>query len=294
MDFHPVEVANKNSPNLKQGTTLFREMYNDIFSDNRNVVIFVLMLLLLMAFSRINFVDSMGVFLYDVLLNLYYFLSDFTYSLIYSIGDILNGTSTTISTVSKTTIDLGNGAIQDIGNLMTDVNCQYKGNPVQPNQCHPPESQYPISNVDSNLPPPPPPLLQESIPPPPQQPEFTQNMPPTKRKIERPTPKTITGKVRPVTTVTPAPQEAALLQVVSNPNSNGLSLDKVLEGMSDRRAAAFVADPVETTTNTNSKIKSSWCLIGEMENKRKCIEIYPSIQSCQSGMLYPSETQCTA
>lgn len=280
MDYHPVEVENKNILNFKQGT-LFRGMYNDIFSDNRNIVIFVLLLLLLMGFSRINFVDSVGGFFYDVLLNLYNFISDFIYSLIYSIGDILNGTSSTVATASKTTIDLGDGAIQDIGNLMTDVNCQYRGNPVKPNQCQlPPQipPSLPPVQVEQPIPP------EQSVPP------ETPSSPPTRRRIERPTPKTITGKMRPTSIATTPPENMGLQVTISNPKP---SLDTALEGMIDRRAAAFVPDPVETTTNTNSKMKSSWCLIGEMENKRKCIEIYPSIQSCQSGMLYPSEEHCS-
>jgi hypothetical protein len=398
MELNPVKIERENGPDLKQGTTLFRAMYNDLFSDNRNITIIVLVMLVLLAFSRINFIDSLAIFFYRILLNLYNFISGLIFSTTYSFGEILNGSSNTVAIASKTTLDLGNGAINDIGNLMTDVNCQYRGNPVQPNQCRGGAAtavQQPPIYVTSPTEPVVTGLLQPSEP--------------TRRRIITPTPLVVTGKMLPgmtnapqsmimatappsvvTTALTPdykmsaaaaavgapttkspilsgepdanslepissamaerrramaiasgalppgsqsgtavstgiqsagpitvtqpqlqpgvnsvqsasasatamdAPVGGTIFETAPGAKGSALSLDNALEGMTDRRAAAFVPDPVDTASNTTSKMKSSWCLIGDFDNKKTCVEIYPSVQSCQSGMLYPDQATCSS
>jgi hypothetical protein len=165
--------------------TLIREMYNDIFSDNRNITIFVLMILLILVFSRIPLVETLSQFLYTVISNLYQFAENLVYSITYSTGEILNASSNTVTGVTKTSLDLGNGAINDVGNLLSDVNCEYKGNPVAPNQCHPPE--------------PTPQVVYVTVPPEP--------TPPTtkpRRHIETPSPKVL-GKMKPTSAPPVAP-----------------------------------------------------------------------------------------
>lgn len=331
--------------------TLLREIYNDIFSDNRNITILVLIFLLILVFSRIPLVDSLAQTLYNILVNLYHFAENLVYSVTYSTGEILNASSNTVVGVTKTSLDLGNGAINDVGNLLSDVNCQYKGNPVAPNQCHPPE--------------PTPRIVYVTVPP-----EPTPATTAPRRRIPSASPKVL-GKMKPTaappvapsflpsttapaapatavptatkaaTTYTPPlrvggakpPMAAAATEgsgdlygtqplgynsrvFVDNPmNPNAYmagapkvvdsvslddigapmgktaaNLDSVLEGLENRQMAAFSPDPAGAVGTAKSK--SGWCFIGEMGGARSCVEIPPSTQSCQSGLVYGSADQC--
>lgn len=333
--------------------TLIKEMYNDFFSDNRNITIIVLILLLILVFSRIPLVDTMGQVLYNIIYNLYNFIMDLIYSITYSTGEILNASSNTVTGVAKTSLDLGNGAMNDVGNLLSDTDCQYRGNPVQPNQCEPPELQPKIVYV-----------TQRPV-------EKIVTVPvtvPVKQTEQTPTPKRL-GKVKPTTTppgfipkteapvvvsttkpifetptvakpiiYTPPRKEPTVVQqnkangngealysgeplnydssvFVDNPlnpnpyksNQNiqivdsisldnnkitpAVNLDAVLEGLENRDAAKFEPDPIGSLSGT-AKSKSAWCFIGEFNDQRSCVEIPPSVQGCQSGLMYSSAESC--
>ena len=46
-----------------------------------------------------------------------------------------------------------------------------------------------------------------------------------------------------------------------------------------------------STVGPISSNKNGWCLIGEYENKRGCIEVDDS-EKCMSGQVYPTRQAC--
>jgi hypothetical protein len=89
-----------------------------LFSDNRNVLIMLLSLLLLLSVLGVTFINT----LFDVVKRgvgvLVSFFGSILGTVFYASGDILNTTTNTVADVAKTSIDLGSGAINDVGNLM--------------------------------------------------------------------------------------------------------------------------------------------------------------------------------
>lgn len=145
----PVELDSS----LTKNDIPFVDSAKGLFSDNRNVLIAVLCILLLLSFSRIDLIQNMAMILFNIVTILYNILADLVYMLTYSIGEILNASSNTVTTISKTSLDLGNGAINNVGNLLTDVNCQYRGNPVKPNQCKLEDDEIIETTEPSSIPP---------------------------------------------------------------------------------------------------------------------------------------------
>ena len=89
-----------------------------LFSDNRNVLIMLLSLLLLLSVLGVTFINT----LFDIVKRgvgvLVSFFGSILGTVFYASGDILNTTTNTVADVAKTSIDLGSGAINDVGNLM--------------------------------------------------------------------------------------------------------------------------------------------------------------------------------
>lgn len=354
-----MDVPQSNKP------TLIKEMYNDFFSDNRNLTIMVLIILLLLIFSRIPLVETMSQVLYNIIYNLYNFIMDLIYSITYSTGEILNASSNTVTGVAKTSLDLGNGAVNNIGNLLSDTECQYRGNPVKPNQCQPPEMQpkivymtqrpiekivtvpvtVPVKQEETTPPsptpkrlgkvkpmttppgfvprtePPTPPITakpiietptvakpviytppRKELPPPTQKPVFL-IQPPIKSNgdnLYNGEPLNYESSVFVDNPLNPDPYDKnsnmKIMNTVSldnNPIKSSVNLDSVLEGLENRNMTSFEPDPAGSLTGT-AKSKSAWCFIGEFDGKRSCVEIPPSTQGCQSGLMYSSAESCTA
>ena len=108
--------------------------------DTKTLLILVLCFLLLISILGVNILIDLGRFLnmiFEFLKNLFGLAG-------FSFGNILNTSSNTISNVAKTGIDITNGAVNDVGNLM-------KGNPsidttlnhsnIKPTEPQPSQSQ---------------------------------------------------------------------------------------------------------------------------------------------------------
>jgi hypothetical protein len=91
---------------------------SSLFSDNRNALIMILSILLILSIIGVTFMNT----IFDAIRYVLNYVVGFTSSVfgtaLYSTGDIVNSTSNSVADVAKTSIDLGNGAINDIGNLM--------------------------------------------------------------------------------------------------------------------------------------------------------------------------------
>jgi hypothetical protein len=79
----------------------------NLFSDNRNVLIFVLAVLLLISILGLHFLDG----IYD-------FIRHLIGDVFYASGQLVTSSSNLVADATKTTIDLGSGAINDVGRLM--------------------------------------------------------------------------------------------------------------------------------------------------------------------------------
>ena len=88
------------------------------FSDNKNVLIILLSGLLLLSVLGVTFINVIMDWIKHILNVLAGFFGGVFGNIFYSTGDILNATSSSVANVAKTTIDLGNGAVNDVGNLL--------------------------------------------------------------------------------------------------------------------------------------------------------------------------------
>ena len=320
----PVEL--NESP--RKNNDFFKSIYRDIFSDNRNVTILILVLLLLLTFSGIQFVQNIAMFLLHMFLFIYRLLSDVLYTLIYSTGEVLNATSNTVANVSKVSLDLGNGAINDVGNLMTDVQCQYKGNPVQPNQCR---GGVDTANKKVKTAGATPAVVKTHASPTPRitgkiRPKTTATVPVKKARVAPVAPKvvitrkpamtTTTGVIPTVGVVSP-PVNIVSPSVMASPSATPSSnpfytvsdtdaVDVLQTNFSTDQYAVrkFNLDNVlegfENRTAAefepdpmNVANKPAWCYVGSYDDKKTCIQINSMNQSCMSGLLFEDETSCT-
>ena len=75
----PIELDDKP---INVNGKFVKEVYDNVFSDNRNITILILALLLLLTFSRIDFVQSIAMFLLNIVSWLYQIISNVLFSFI--------------------------------------------------------------------------------------------------------------------------------------------------------------------------------------------------------------------
>jgi hypothetical protein len=129
----------------------------------------------------------------------------------YSTGTVINTSADTVSDVAKTSIDIAEGSVQNIGNLL-------------------------ISASGETSPPAPPASVEKEK-------EKEKSLEETVQKKE---PKT------------------------SEPNPDNSS------------------NPIQKPISAD---KSSWCLVGEYQNKRGCVPVTES-DKCLSGQIFPNQAMC--
>jgi hypothetical protein len=106
------------SNNLNYGSESDTEPSNaDIFS-NKNILIYVLTVLLLFSFLGINLLVNVGEFLQKIIEIFKPVVYNFLALLGYSTGTVLNKTADVVSDTAKVGIDIAEGSVQNIGNLL--------------------------------------------------------------------------------------------------------------------------------------------------------------------------------
>ena len=130
----------------------------------------------------------------------------------YSTGTVINTSADTVSDVAKTSIDIAEGSLQNIGNLLISASGE-----TQTPDASPPASPPPVEKEKS---------LEETV---------QKNVPKT-----------------------------------SDPNPDNSS------------------NPIQKPISAD---KSSWCLVGEYQNKRGCIPVTES-DKCLSGQIFPNQAMC--
>ena len=67
-------------------------------------------------------------------------------------------------------------------------------------------------------------------------------------------------------------------------------LDSVLS-IDDKNANNLVDDPEDPIQKPISSSKAGWCLVGEFDNRRSCIQVN-EYDKCMSGQIFPNREQC--
>ena len=186
MNMRPMDV---NSPNqLQPPSTLFSV---------QNTIILTLSVLLILTFLGINLLDVLNNILKNIVELFRPLVSRFLSLIGYTTGTVINASADVVSDTSKLAIDIAEGSIQDIGNLLIKASKQGKA----------------ASQLNQSL----------SIP-----------------------------------VITEIPKQ----DIPENPIQKPLS-----------------------------SVKQQWCLIGEFDNQRKCVQMN-EYGKCMSGKIFENEQSC--
>ena len=178
----------------------FPESSNSMFSNN-NIIIIVLVVLLIFSFLGINILAILGNIFQGVIQIFGPIVSQILSIFGYTTGTVINKTADVVSDTAKAGIDIAEGSIQSVGNILRDAS-----NP----------------NVNEN----------------------------TKYSLD-----------------------------------NALNTGKVSLGEPNADSSE---NPIQRPISSG---KQTWCLVGEYQGKRGCIEINEH-DRCLSGQVFPSQKMC--
>ena len=173
---------------------------SSIASTPQNIIIVILSILLIFSFLGINILDILSNIIKLIIKIFSPLVTELLSILGYTSGSIINKTADVAADVGKGAIDIGEGAVQGVGDLL--IKASRKG-------------------VDS---------------------------------------------------------EAA------NQLDSVLSID-------DKNANNLIDDPEDPIQKPISSSKAGWCLVGEFDNRRSCIQVN-EYDKCMSGQIFPNREQC--
>lgn len=182
--------------NIPQSSSLSSTQYND----PKNVAIFVLCVLLVFSFLGINLLDIISNFIKLIIKIFGPLISQILSILGFTTGTILNKSADVVSDTGKVALDIAEGTVQNVGNLMIKAS---------------------KSGVNME----------------------------TQSELEK----------------------ALQMNRLENQAEDDVS-----------------ENPIQKPISSN---KNGWCLIGEYENKRGCIEVNDS-EKCMSGQVFPTRQAC--
>jgi len=188
-------------PNMQtQPESQSQPMMSNFSMTPQNIIIMVLSILLVLSFLGINLLDILSNIIKLIIRIFSPLVTELLSILGYTTGSILNKSADVASDVGKTAIDVGEGAIQSVGDLL--IKASKKG--VDP------DAQNQLDSV---------------------------------------------------------------LSVDDQPN-NAL-MDSA-------------ESPIQKPISSN---KAGWCLVGEFDNRRSCIQVN-EYDKCMSGQIFPNREQC--
>jgi hypothetical protein len=94
----------------------------DIFSNKKDLIILILGLLLLISITGLYYIHEFGEWLGKMMYRIYIFFYSLFGTLFFSIGQIINAFSNVVANAASLTIDIGNDAVNDVGNLLKGDN----------------------------------------------------------------------------------------------------------------------------------------------------------------------------
>ena len=180
----------------------FPESSNSMFSNNNNnIIIIILVVLLIFSFLGINILTILGNIIQTFIQIFGPLVSQILSIFGYTTGTVLNKTADVVSDTAKAGIDIAEGSIQSVGNILRDAS-----NP----------------NVNDN----------------------------TKHSLD-----------------------------------NALNTGKISSGEPTPDTSE---NPIQRPITSG---KQTWCLVGEYQGKRGCIEVNEH-DRCLSGQVFPSQKMC--
>ena len=209
----------------------------NLFS-NTNALTIILIILLLLSFLGINLLFTSGNILQQIsdLLKpvIYNFLSIFGYTT----GTVINATADIAADASKLGIDLAEGSVKNIGNLL-----KKSGEIIDINKKN--DIELSIFNLKSYM-------------------DRSPTQPPTQPATQPPT------------------------QPATQPATQPPTQPPIVTSIPTSPAPIETSHPIQTGESSST---NKWCLIGEYQNKRGCIELSDH-DKCMSGQVFPTQKMC--
>jgi hypothetical protein len=227
------------------------EPNNQSYGFSKDFIIMILIIVLVLSVLGINIFLLFGMIIQYIVYLITPLLSIFGYTT----GSIINTTSELAGDASHFGIDIAEGTVQDVGNLLIATSDpQYI--PTLP----PAAKTYPMAVLDAI--------------------GRTLSMKPvqTSNDIIVPSPSPS------VPFSVPAPSPSIPISVPA-PSP---SLGNVPASIPSVPASDTTENPVQNPISSN---KSQWCLIGEYQQRNGCIEV-DDMNKCMSGQVFPSQQMC--
>ncbi len=241
---------------------------------DKNVLIITLVLLLVLSLLGINLLTLLGDGIQYIINWIGPYIMSFFFKVSDTTGAVLNKTADVVADTTKTGVDIADGSVHSIGNLLRN------SNNINPNL-----GQNVVLDNVVNLG-----VSKTNIPVPPLNPNVAASVIPTANIIQVPVPVPTPVPIpipTPIKAPTPAPAPA--------PAPAPIDLDQILNSAKAQANKAY-SEPRSDSTNNPiqnpiSSNKSKWCLVGEYNGKRSCISVTDE-NKCMSGQLFPSEARC--
>lgn len=114
--------------------------------DVKFIMIFVLLIILIIVALGVNILGGVFQRLESFFIIIYNFLRSVLVSIGFSTGEIINASSNTVADAAKTSIDVTNGAFNDVGNLLKgeSIDLAIHTSPSSHAQSRPPPPPEPI------------------------------------------------------------------------------------------------------------------------------------------------------
>jgi hypothetical protein len=257
---------------------------------SQNLIIGLLVILLVLSFLGINILLVVGNF-FQALINIF---GPLVYQILgvfgYTTGAVINKTADVVSDTTKVGIDIAEGTVQSVGNLLI----KSSGAVVDPN------AKRLLDNVVNTpirlkMPTPPPVFVPVPVPVPVEvkvpvySPGSSNNSVSFNSLLNNP----ITRFLMYDPSKTPAPTPTAAVPTTPVPMTP-VPTTPVPMTPAPTTPAPTTAVPTETSAKIQNPISSnkiSWCFAGEYQGKRGCVEVEDQ-SKCLSGQVFPSQQSC--
>jgi len=281
---------------------------NDNTLQTQNMVIGLLVILLVLSFLGINILLVVGNF-FQAVINLF---GPLLYKILgvfgYTAGSVLNKTANVVSDTTKVGVDIADGTVQSVGNLLI----KSSGAVVDPNAKRLLDDAV-NTPIRLQLPTLPPVKILVPVPAPGCSPGSSNsamsfnsllNNPVTRFLMYDPSKTTAPMTTSPMTTMPMTTAPMTTMPMTAKPMTTAPMTTMPMTA-APMTAAPTATMPMTTPasvspTESASKIqnpissnKISWCFTGEYQGKRGCIDVEDQ-SKCLSGQVFPSQQACLA
>jgi hypothetical protein len=237
----PIQETNTTNPTTQGSqSNEFYQLFSGVLN-NKNVAIIILFVLLVLSFLGVNILLIIGSVFEWIIGIIGPFITKVLSYIGYATGSILNKTADVVSDTAKTGIDIADGTVHSVGNLLRNG-----------------------SNADVDV--------------------------AARIKMDN-----VSYDLLPTNTSLPSstPQELSQSWSFNSIFSQNVSLDDILNTDSTSNTISSPSPDTSDTAIQSSLTgnKSSWCLTGQYNGVRGCVEISDQ-DKCMSGQIYPSQAQC--